>query len=231
MKRYFIFILVNLITFFTFSQDKNSSIKFGLTAGYADFSVGNLESINEEIMAQLPFETNVIDNFPSRFYYGGHILLRLANWYSIGPAYEFHSTGSRIGAKDYSGLYQFDQILSTHQLEIENEFQVSGGFKPAVFIDINGGVNFSSWKMKELLNVGEEKQEDKNEYAAMKPFVYPAMKIAYPVYKDFSAFAKVGYLFDLGGKYHLSDNKDYQSTLKVPWSGIRFSLGLQFEID
>lgn len=40
-------------------------------------------------------------------------------------------------------------------------------------------------------------------------------------------FAKAGYLFDLGGKYHLSSSKDYKSSQKIPWSGFRVSFGLE----
>lgn len=231
MKQLLFVIILLILGFNTIAQENRPKLKLGVLGGFATYSFENLKDMNNEIINQLPFDVAVIDNFPSRFYFGGHALIRVASWYSVGPAYEFHSTGSRVGASDYSGFYHFDQILSTHQLGIENEICISKNIKPAVFIEVSGGVNFSSWKMEELLDVGEEKQEDKSHYDAVKPFVYPAMKISYPVYKDFSAFAKAGYLFDLGGKYHLSGNKDYQSSIKVPWSGFRISVGLEFEIN
>lgn len=231
MKKLFFQLIILALGFNTLAQESRPKLKLGAFGGFANYSFENLEKLNDEVINQLPFDVVVIDNFPSRIFFGGHVLIRVANWYSVGPAFEFHSTGSRVGASDYSGSYHFDQILSTHQLGIENEIRISKNIKPAVFIEISGGVNFSSWKMEEVLDIGEEKQEDKSSYDAVKPFVYPAMKIAYPVYKDFSAFAKAGYLFDLGGKYHLSGNKDYQSTLKIPWNGLRLSLGLEFKID
>lgn len=229
MKQLVFLISILILGFSTIAQEKLPKLKLGVFGGFATYSFENLENLNNEATAQLPFDVAVIDNFPSRPYFGGHILVRLADWYHIGPAYEFHSTGSRIGARDYSGSYHFDQILSTHQLGIENEARIISGNKPSVFLNINGGVNFSEWKMEKILNIGEEKQEDKSEFVAIKPFVYPAVKVSFPVYRNFSVFARAGYLFDLGGKYHISGNKDYQSTLKVPWSGFRFSLGLEFE--
>lgn len=230
MKKLFFLIIILGLTFCVAAQESRPKLKLGVFGGFATYSFEKLEDMNDEVMNQLPFDVALIDNFPSRFYFGGNVLIRVASWYSVGPAYEFHSTGSRVGAKDYSGSYHFDQILSTHQLGIENEIRISGETKTAVFLNLSGGVNFSTWKMEEILTVGEEKQEDKYEYDAIKPFVYPEVKISYPVYKDFSAFAKAGYLFDLGGKYHLSGNKDFQSTVKIPWSGFRVSLGLEFEI-
>jgi hypothetical protein len=61
--------------------------------------------------------------------------------------------------------------------------------------------------------------------------VFLALKISYPVYKSFSVVAQAGYLFDLGGKYHISGNKDYKSDLKIPWSGFRASVGIEYEIN
>lgn len=230
MKKLFFLIIILVLVFTTTAQESRPKLKLAAFGGFATYSFEKPEDINDEVMNQLPFDVAVIDNFPSRFYFGGNVLIRLADWYAVGPAYEFHSTGSRVGARDYSGSYQFDQILSTHQLGIENEIRISGESKTSVFLILNGGVNFSSWKTEEILTLGEEKQEDKSEYSAIKPFVYPSVKVSYPVYKQFLVFAKAGYLFDLGGKYHLSENKDYQSALKIPWNGLRFSLGLEFEV-
>ena len=230
MKQLFFLIIILVLVFTTTAQESRPKLKLAAFGGFATYSFEKPEDINDEVINQLPFDVAVIDNFPSRFYFGGNVLIRLADWYSVGPAYEFHSTGSRVGAKDYSGSYHFDQILSTHQLGIENEVRISGKTKTAVFLNLSGGVNFSGWKMEEILTVGEDKQEDKSEYSAIKPFVYPSVKLTYPVYKEFLVFAKAGYLFDLGGKYHLSGNKDFQSTVKIPWSGFRVSLGLEFEI-
>lgn len=230
MKRYIILVLVFLFATAVYSQDEKSLLKLGFTGGFGGYSFENLEDINDAVISQLPFDAAVIDNFPNRFYFGGTALIRIANWYWAGPSYQFHTTGSRVGAKDYSGSYHFDQILTAHQLGLENEIRISKSMKPAIFLDISGGVNFSNWKMEEVLEISGERDEDRSEYNAIKPFVFPSLKISYPVYKDFSVTAQAGYLFDLGGKYHLSGNKDYKSTLKIPWSGYRFSIGIGYSV-
>lgn len=231
MKRYIIFLFVLFSVYTVYSQDKNSFLKLEFTGGYGGYTFEKLEDINDAVIDQLPFDAAVIDNFPSQFYFGGAALVRIAKWYWAGPAYEFHSTGSRVGAKDYSGSYHFDQILFAHQLGLENEIRISKSLKPAVFFDISGGVNFSTWKMEEVLAISDESEEDRSEYVAVKPFVLPAFKISYPVYKNFSVVVQAGYLFDLGGKYHISGNKDYKSDLKIPWSGFRVSVGIEYEVN
>lgn len=232
MKHIIIAISLILCGIYSIAQENRPKLKIGATAGYATYSFDNLKKANESVISQLPFDAAVIDDFPARFYFGGYVLAKIANWYSLGPAYEFHSTGSRVGAKDYSGSYHFDQILSTHQLGLENEVLLTKGLKPAIFIDITGGVNFSSWQMEEELEIDNEViSTDNSEFSAIKPFVKPAVKISYPVYQNINITGTAGYLFDLGGKYHLSGNKDYKSTQKIPWSGLRFSLGVEFNID
>ena len=230
MERPLILVLVFLFATSVYSQDEKSHLKLGLTGGFGGYSFEKLSDINDEVINQLPFEAAVIDNFPDRFYFGGVALIRVANWYWAGPSYQYHSTGSRVGAKDYSGSYHFDQILSAHQLGVENEIRISKTMKSAVFLDISGGVNFSTWKTEEVLEISGETDEDRSEFVAVKPFVLPAFKISYPVYKNLTVAAQAGYLFDLGGKYHLSGNNDYKSTLKIPWSGYRISLGLEYNV-
>lgn len=233
MKRYLIFILALIHGFAVSAQDEESEkslFKLGLTGGFGGYSFEKLKDINNEVVENLPFNSAVIDDFPDRFYFGGNALIRIANWYWAGPSYQFHSTGSRVGARDYSGSYHFDQILTSHQLGLENEIRISKSMKPAVYMDISGGVNFSSWKMEEILQVSGQKETDKSDYSAVKPFVLPAIKISYPVYKAFSLNVQAGYLFDLGGKYHLSGQTDYKSNLQIPWSGYRVSLGLEYNV-
>lgn len=230
MKQYPILVLAFLFATAVFSQEEKSLLKLGLTGGFGGYSYENLEDINDAVIEQMPFDAAVIDNFPDRFYFGGNALIQITKWYWAGPSYQFHSTGSRVGAKDYSGSYHFDQILSAHQLGLENEIRISKSLKPAIFLKISGGVNFSTWKTEEVLEISGETNENHSEYVAVKPFMFPSFKISYPVYKNFSVAAKAGYLFDLGGKYHLSGNKDYQSALKIPWSGYRFSIGVEYNV-
>lgn len=230
MKQLSILIIILLFCFQGFTQEDRLNLKLGAFGGYASYSFDNLKNLNDQLIDQLPFNASVIDNFPSRVYFGGSVLIRICNWYYIGPVYEFHSTSSRVGAKDYSGIYSFDQILTTHQLGIENEFRISKGIKPAVFFGLTGGVNFSFWKMNEVLDVSGSKEEDKSVFAAIKPGVFPVLKLSYPVYRNITAFSKGGYLVDVGGKYHLKSNKDGQSTQKIPWNGFRVSAGLELNV-
>lgn len=232
MKQFIIVLSLLILGFRASTQENLPKLKIGGFAGYATYLFKNLENANKEVISQLPFDAEVIDNFPARMYFGGFVLLRITNWYSAGPVYEFHSTGSRIGAKDYSGSYHFDQVMSTNQLGIENEILISKANTSAFYLDFTGGVNFSSWAMEEELKIDNELlNPDNSEFTGIKPFVYPALKFSCREVKGWNVFAKAGYIFDLGGKYHLSGNNEYQSTQKIPWSGFRVSLGLEWEIN
>jgi len=119
MQRLFlvlIFFLSGLQTLRAQTNEKQDNIKYGITGGVAFFSESYLKQINIDVIKNLPFNVQTINNFPPTICYGGYILTPLGSRISLGPSYQFYTTGSRLGAKDYSGSYTFDQIISAHSL-------------------------------------------------------------------------------------------------------------------
>ena len=85
------------------AQLNPEKIKLGVMAGYAFYQQDDLKSVNREILSQLPFESQIIDNFDPVFFFGCYAQYELFSHFYIGPAYEYRYTGSRLGTKDYSG--------------------------------------------------------------------------------------------------------------------------------
>ena len=81
---------------------KNNFI-FGVSGGYGKYLQSDLKEINQTVQSGLNFETTMTDNFPPSLYFGVHLFFRLNKYIAIGPDYQFHTTGSRIAYKDYSG--------------------------------------------------------------------------------------------------------------------------------
>lgn len=200
--------------------------KIGLTGGLAVYFVNELKDINTQVINGSPFNLKTVNNFPPTFFYGGFILNRMGNRIYFGPSYSFYTNGSRLGIKDYSGSYQFDQILSTHSPGGQFEFLLHSKNKYFIIFETTAGVHFATWKMNELLKVGDEKVADEQKLQAVKPFVYPAFKIAVPVYRRLQVALKAGYSFDLAGKYKTGNMK---SNIKAPFSGPRISVNLEQE--
>lgn len=211
------------------AQD-STTIRLGVILGGDYYSMKDPKSINDEIILQLPFDVATINNFPPYFYYGGYILARIIPGFYVGPSYEYHTTGSRLGQKDYSGVFSFDQIFSFHSIGLKSEILIFEVSSFDLFFDITGGVNFSNWKMKQKLTIGSVESEDIQELSAIKPFILPSFKFKKLLINNISLDVKVGYSVDIGGKYHLKENKEMTSDKKCKWNGFNVALNVDIGI-
>lgn len=209
-----------------FAQDEAEMQRFkvGLSGGLVVYFEPDLKDINTQVINGSPFDLQTVNNFPPTLFYSGFILNRMGNRMYFGPSYSFYTTGSRLGIKDYSGSYQFDQILSAHSLGGQFEILVFTKNMMNIFFESTAGAHFATWKMSELLKVGDEKVPDEQKLQAVKPFIYPAFKIAVPVYGRLQVALKAGYSFDLAGKYKTGNLK---TDTKASFSGPRLSLILE----
>ncbi|HDR52111.1 MAG TPA: hypothetical protein ENN90_10925 [Mariniphaga anaerophila] len=224
-------IIITIITIFfgynlLFAQDEQEMQRFkvGLTGGLSVYFVSELKDINTQVINASPFNLQTVNNFPPTIFYGGFILNRMGKRIYFGPSYSFYTTGSRLGIKDYSGSYRFDQILSAHSPGGQFEILLFTKNKINIYFEPTAGAHFATWKMDELLKVGDEKVSDEQKLKAVKPFIYPAFKIAVPVYSHLQVALKAGYSFDLAGKYKTGNMK---SDIKAPFSGPRISVVLE----
>jgi len=205
-----------------------SDIKIGINGGGAWLFQNDLRKINRDTGNMLPFATQTIDDFPPYFTYGGQILVTLSGWLALGPCYQYYTTGSRIGARDYSATYSFDQIISSHSPGLVAEIALAKSPFYSAFFELTGGLNVASWKMEEKLVAGEEKDSDQRKMSALRPFIYPGFKVAYPLSKSLGIFFKAGYSADLGGKYSLDSYPGGKIDQRASFSGIRAMVGLDF---
>lgn len=226
-----IIILIFLIfTAFTISSQEieTKNFKVGISGGGALFFENDLQKINNELISNSPLNLEIINDFPPYFTYGGYVLNKIGKRLALGPSYYFYTTGSRVGVKDYSGQYLFDQIISAHSLGIQVEMLISEKEKSAVFFEGIAGTNFASWKMNEYLEVGEETQKDETSLKAIKPFVYPGFKFSREINQSIGFFIKGGVSIDIAGKFHLAGNPEAKSETKANFSGPRINIGIEY---
>lgn len=227
-------ILVFLLLSFAFqstskAQDKLARpFKIGITGGVAFFFEDDLKDINSKVKQDLPFTVETINNFPPSLCYGGYFLVPVSSGLSVGPSYQFYTTGSRLGAKDYSATYSFDQTISAHSLGIQFEFLLTKNIFPAVYFESTAGVHLASWKLKEKITTEAELSADKQKADAVKPYLYPGFKFSWPLNSSFGIAVKAGYSFDLGGKFSFDNYPDAQSDTKVSFSGPRLTAAFEF---
>lgn len=235
MKKFPVLCLMALISIGQLSaQSFVEKLKFGVWGGYSFYPQNELKSVNNSMMSSLPFETQVIDNFKPAFYFGSSIQYRLLNHFYLGPSYEYHYAGSRLGSRDYSGQFIFDQYIHTHQFALKMDYQLVSFQKMAISAQASTGGNLSSWKMDSNFELGEDGQllneQSTDEYTGFSWHISPAVKCTYEVIPGISLTATVAYAFDIARKYHYKGRKDWKATKSPEWSGLNLSLGLDFQL-
>jgi len=202
----------------------------GLTQGFGYYIQSDLKDLNKYVKDNTSFELQTVNNFPARPFYGGYLTIPLGVKVNIGLDYGFHSTGSRIGQKDYSGSYFFDQVIKTHTLSISSEILLSRIAKQWVYFHLNAGLDFSTWEITEKMTLFSQSSEDKMKFVADCPFVEPAFVFKWQLYRKIGISVRPAYHFSFGGKYHDLVNHDRSTDKKPGWNGPRISFNLEYSL-
>ena len=211
-------------------------VSYSLYVGVGTYGMADLKEINRQQALNLPIETIKVDNFNPGFFPGISANTELSEYLSLGFYYQYYTTGSRIGQRDYSGYYAFDQIVNGHFISLAPEFLIEESDFISVSFVLQAGFIFSSMKIKETLSLSGQTQSDSETFAAGSFSVLPEVKACIPVYKMISGIASIGYFYDSGGKIHLKGNHKAvvhlnDSPVKSGWSGFRVSLGIRFDFN
>lgn len=231
MRRYVLLLLISFMAQSAFCEntEKKKEFKIGLSGGLAFFNETDLKKLNTDIISVLPFEVQIIDNFPSTICYGGYVLSSLNSWFSIGLNYQYYTTGSKIGARDYSGLYSVEQIISAHSPGLHAEILLKQSKCYLFYFESIAGMQLARWKLNETTQLGDQQQVDNKELNALKPFLFPGFKIMHPLIGHLNLGVTAGYSFDLGGKYRFNDDKQSKATTKVPFSGLKLKIAVEYK--
>lgn len=232
--------ILALVSVFSFSGNISAEtdppkISFNFFSGFATYKMGPLKQLNEFNEKNLPFAVRKINNFDPGFYMGGIIQTRLFANIEICLRYQYNTTGSRLGQKDYSGSYTFDQIVNGHLLGIGPEIIIDEKKHHRVSFSIMSGALFTKVKIDESLEVSGEEDRDTENLSAFSVPVFPSLNLSIDLLDWLSGSLSAGYFLDTGGKVHLKNERDAvlmvnDESVKTEWSGWRIALGLKFKI-
>lgn len=192
--------------------------------------MNGLKKFNRDIISSLPVNPKVVDDFPSQPYIEGSIVYHNTNPMYLGLSFGYHSTGSRISYKDYSGELKIDNVLSAYSPGI-----VVGAIITDKVLVLKSEANFSySISNLEIIEqILSEKDQLKLESHSFQ--LEPRIRLTY-LLNEFEFGLRGGYLIDFGGKYSLEGNPDSflengeDDAIKSNWSGIRFGLSVAYNI-
>lgn len=229
--RLFVFLIISSFPVALFSQELN----IGFESGTGSYSMNDLKELNNVYRGSLPFDARITENFPNYWYYRPSISYSFKKNVTLGAAWSFHSTGSRISLADYSGEYSFDMIInsSSPALFLDFFYPVSG-FRFVFGNEL--GMDYSNLTVNENLKIGSYTNGSSNKFKSQSFYYEPDLKILYSV-----LFMKIG----LSAGYHLDlQNGDIASAnnkkaflmsssgekARSNWSGFRIGASLTFNM-
>jgi hypothetical protein len=233
LNLYFTIILLSSLSIN--AQTKLNRLNFSVYTGSASYTMDNLKSINSYNASILPFNLKTINNFNPGFYFGGSLQTRIFPDIFLVIFYQYHTTGSRIGQKDYSGYYTFDQIVNGNLVGIEPGINIVSKEAFNISSSIQVGALFSTIEMNEdrvVLGVENQASQDLSAFSIV---ISPSVKLSVPVFKSVDCFFSLGAMYDTGGTIHLPDKKDAVlvidgAQVKTEWSGWKIAIGLKINI-
>jgi len=205
-----------------------SNDSVGVTAGIGKYFQSDLKEINSSVSNLLNFEARLTDDFPPTFFWGVHLTYKVSPRFYFGPDYQFHTTGSRLGYKDYSGSYSFDQILSCNSIALKIENLLSRKAITSFGLGMTSGINLSSWKMIEKVTIGKQIESSLTRLFAVRPFIYPSINLKHSIIDALAISIAAGYSIDLGGKYRIKSPYKSTSDLIAKWTGPRVELNIDY---
>jgi hypothetical protein len=151
----------------------------------------------------------------------------------LGLIYEYHYNGSRLGTKDYSGVYSFDQYLNTNQIGLKVDYSMISIDRIVLKTGVNVGANLTNWETISNLELGNN-----GEYSAYRSIslvglswsISPSFKFGYKIIKNAYLFGCLDYSFELFKKYHSVGPNDINLSQKPDWNGFKWSLVLEFSL-
>lgn len=225
-----LFLLLFLIPVLIDAQEVEvSKFRLGITGGWATFNQSDLIAINRETINNLPFDSKIIDEFEPNFNFGAYTQYRLFHRFWLGTEYHYYYTGSRLGQKDYSGVYSFDQYLKAHAVGLKFDFLAAEINSLSLYYQLNAGGIITEWKMDYELNLSEAVESEISKLKGLSWYAHPAIAVEFKVFQNFSVNGSVGYLFDVLKDYQYKANSEFKVVRKPDWSGLRLSLGVEYE--
>lgn len=229
MKKILLIILV-LNSFLLSAQEQESKFRFGISGGFGTFNQSDPKSLNRDAIDQLPFDAKIIDEFEPNFNFGGYTQYQLFHRFWVGPEYHYYYTGSRLGQKDYSGVYSFDQYLHAHTVGLKMGYVLTEISRFSLQLQLNSGVGFTKWKMDSKMTLSGNSDSQIDKLKGFSWYALPSFVANYKLFQGFSLVGSAGYSLDLVKKYKYEANSEIKIIKNPDWSGLRLTLGLEYEL-
>ncbi|AYB34084.1 hypothetical protein D4L85_27430 [Chryseolinea soli] len=202
-------------------------------AGYATFSMHDLKGFQNVMMGRQQFASRIVETFPGYLSYGVD-LLYIRNRGFFGGGWGHTSTGGRLSYSDYSGYYNFDQVVHMNVVSLQGGIRIFPNYGTCFFLGLKGAVYSNKLDLKQELSVGNQTVADATPMHSTNVACQPFLS-AQRTLKRLFLKLDAGYEFHNAGKLTTTDGKDSQipdgsgkKPATIQPDGLRVSLGVGY---
>lgn len=230
MNRYKLYLTIILLAIISIEVTNAQQFTLGISSGIAGFSMKDLREFNTLYIKSQPVDARLTDDFPAQPFYTLFLNYKGGTPYYFGAGLHYTTTGSRVSYKDYSGILQYDNILTVLAPSLRAGI-ILHDKKISIAGENDLNYAFSTLKVYETILA----QDGQYHYRSRSIQAEPGIRISLPAGR-FSLSLKAGYLIDGKGKNILKEDSEvYLKTssgkaVRTDWSGFRLGLSAGFDL-
>jgi hypothetical protein len=202
--------------------------KMGFQAGFGAYQMKGLKEINSGIIQNLPFKAKIISNYPNYLYSQPMVIFTYKNR-SLGAVFSYHSSGSRISSKDYSGEYRFDSRINSWASGLYGDIAFLHNYKifnVSVYSEL--GVLYTNHMLNEFLKINNQELINENyRFSSRNYYTELGFKTSLN-YSVISIDFNFGYFLQFGKNVLKSDEgftlRGLNGEVRPEWGGIRYGI-------
>jgi hypothetical protein len=231
MRKYILFLV------FPFLCLKPLSAQIGISVmeGYGKYAMDDLKTLQHSYLVNLPVNAEIVNNFPARpfpeikvFYF-----LKIL---SAGLTYSFHSTGSKVNYKDYSGEINYTQITNLNAFGQFVRLRFLNVKHMRASLSFQTNLAYTNLKLSQTVQIFDENASEAYKLKAFSIFGEPGLDVIFP-FKNFEIGLFGGYCIDTKGEFYLNNDASMHITLpdnknaRTNWSGYRIGIMLNYLLN
>ena len=235
MKKYLLIILILLLSKSkSFSQ---TELAIGWNFGLGSYEMTLLKELNGYINDVIPYESEIVSDFPAYLYYGPDIKFKIGRS-NIGSSPRIYSTGSRVSSADYSGEYRYDNLIKSLALNVYFGYDFIKIERSSLALYAKLGLSLSTLELTEYTEINQEVLLNENmKFNSQSLYVEPCLSYTYNLGK-ISIQSSLGYSFHiLNSPFYYQEYNEYtlrrpmnNGNIKPSWNGIRVEFGFHYNI-
>jgi hypothetical protein len=208
-----------------------SRFSFAIIPGFGFYSMKTLANFNKDVISMkheiYPVDYKTVEDYPGNLYIDFQSRYLIKENHYLGLGYQYHSTGSRISYKDYSGELKTDIINEANVFYLLYNRKYPLDEYMAITLMINYNLVFTNMDILDYIQLGREIITEKVQcysfsHALTVGFDFTRM------YGQFECGLRVSFMHDMNdllvsGKYFIDQDgtsREFGYT-EAEWNGLR----------